>query len=330
MKIEPTCKPILDPEIAEHFLKIDLNSIFKKGKWNVYDIGKSGSQEIGQTFTNFHAQWIRNSKLNNIEGLDDFPIRHVINGCTEAISEYHWMFRNHRLRLYNGEYMFTGRLSLGTKFTPMEEDELKEGDALIVSVPFAHTGEIPIDFDATMNICTKLNIPVFLDFCLFGTCYDINVKVNYPCVVAAAFSTSKTLATGNFRVGTLFAKESPDHIGALNTFYYTPLLAAIIHREMLYNYSADYIPTKYRKRQEDLCDKWDVNSSKVMMIGTSNKPFEIEDIKKISGGAYANGWPSVKIRGEDIYRLGLMHELISHNVEAEYKFWFGETQDLEL
>lgn len=308
LKIEPTCKPILDPDVADHFLKLNLNSIFKKDNWKIGS--ELGWQDTGKSFTDFHAQWIKDSKLNNIEGLDSFPVRHLINGCSEAISEYHWMFRNYRLRLYTGEYMFTGRLSLGNKFTTMEEDELREGDALIVSVPFSHTGEMPDDFDVTMNTCTKLNIPVFLDFCLFGTCYDIDVNVDYPCVVAVAFSTSKTLATGNFRVGTLFAKESPDHIKALNTFFYTPLLAAVIHKEMLYNYSADYLPTKYRKKQEDLCDKYGANSSKVMMIGTSDNPPEIEDIESISGGAYANGWPSVKIKGKDTYRMGLMYELI--------------------
>ena len=303
MNIMPSVKPIVDPDVKNAFSDLDwISLIADKKKW-------LDNPQTGKIFTDLHMQWIKNSKLNNIEGLDDFPERYIINGCTEAITEYHWMFRDRRLRLHSGEYMFTAGLSLGDKFTWVHEDKFREGDALILSIPYAWTGNDPIDFEKTMEVCSELNIPVLLDCCFFGTCQDLDIKVNYPCVVAVCFSTSKAFATGTFRVGTLFAKDAPDHIKALNKFLYTPLLAAVIHTEMLSEFSADYIPTKYRKKQEEIAKEIGSSPSKTMMITNSDVPYEGADLSKISGGIYAAGWPSANIGGKDNYRWGVMFEL---------------------
>ena len=96
MNIMPSVKPIVDPDVKNAFSNLDWNSLIAdKRKW-------LDNPQTGKIFTDLHMQWIKNSKLNNIEGLDDFPERYIINGCTEAISEYHWMFRDRRLRLHSG------------------------------------------------------------------------------------------------------------------------------------------------------------------------------------------------------------------------------------
>jgi len=311
MNILPLIKPIVDPDIKNCFSDLDwITLVADKEKW-------LGNPQTGKPFMDMFKQWITSSKLNYIQGLDDFPEQYIINGCTEAITEYHWMFRDRRLRLIAGEYMFTANMTMRGNFTWLHEDDLREGDALIVSVPFAWTGDVPEDFDKIMETCSTLNIPVLIDCCWFGMCHDIEIKVNYPCVQGVCFSTSKAFASGSFRVGTLFAKNSPNHIKALNTYFYTPLLAAVAHTQVLQEFSADYMPTKYKERQLEICESFDfeVKPSKSVVMVSSDRGYPGLDLsapqwKNRTGGRYANGWPTESADPNN-YQWGIMNELTS-------------------
>jgi hypothetical protein len=310
MKIIPGVKPIVDKEVERAFYSLPLQGIFsRKDLW-------VDNRETQERFTDYHYQWIKSSELNHIHGLEKFPLRHMTNGCTESIGEYHWMFRDRRLRLYAGEYLFTSWLSLKDQFTYMHEDKLREGDALIMSAPFAHTGDLIEDYHTILQECTRLEIPVLIDCCFFGTCTGLDFSVDYDCVQGVCFSTSKTFATGTFRIGTLFCKTPTDHIGALNAFYYTPLLASKIHLEIMYQFGPDYMPSKYRESQLDICNQFDIQASPTMMVSNADRAFPDIDLKTFQGGTYAKGWPSFKVDGKETYRWGLAYALTECEVNV--------------
>lgn len=299
MKVIPGVKPITDKEVERAFCSLPLQDIFsQKKEW-------LDNRETQVRFTDYHYQWIMSSKLNSIHGLDKFPIRHITNGCTESIGEYHWLFRNRRLRFYAGEYMFSCYLTLKDQFMYMHEDKLKEGDALIVSIPFSHTGDLLDEYDAVMAECTRLSIPVMIDCVFWGTCTGLDFSVDYDCIQGVCFSTSKTFSTGTFRVGTLFSRTPTDHIGAVNHFNYTPLLTGLIHLEILQQFGPDYMPNKYRKYQIEFCEKNNARAMPTIMIGNADHAYPHTDLTKAQGGLYAKGWPSFEINGKDCYKWGM-------------------------
>ena len=294
MKIIRNTKPVEDDEIIDFYSTVATKTIFNnRDFWY-------GDRTVEQKFLDTHAEWIKSSKLNSIKGLDSFSTKSIIAGCTEALIDYQWAFRNKRLRFFAGEYVFNPLSA--EEFTYMHDDELREGDALIISAPFAFLGDVHPEYEKTMEICTQKNIPVLVDCCMFGSCYDIDIKVDYPCVVGVCFSLSKSFASGrSLRVGTLFSNKPPSHLDALNFWGYTPQLAARVATELMNNYTPDFLVNKYKKVQEKVCNHYNIKTTKTMFIGIGDYSYDKE-------------WPlkfvKLTLNGTDYYKWGLADALV--------------------
>jgi len=291
MKAEPIFRllPMMDDEVTVSLSEIDYKELFlSRTEW-------MGEKKTTNDFLDAHHEWIKAGTLNTMTGLELFPHKSIINGCTEALTDYHWHFRNKRLRIFRREYQYT-TMSAET-FTFVDEDELREGDALIVSQPFFWFGVEHPDFDSTMKRCCELNIPVLVDCCYYGMCHDIDFRLDYPCIVAVCFSLSKTFGSGTFRTGTLFSKDgAPSHIQTLQDWNYTSQVAAVISMKLMEQFSADFIVNKYRSTHLELCEEYGIQSTNSIILGNGDHPYDDTWPAKFSKFDY---------NGKEIWKWGL-------------------------
>ena len=290
MKTVPTFRlvPIVDDEVTKSLSEIDYKTLFStRNEW-------MGNAQTTQDFLDAHTAWIKSGTLNTMSGLDLFPHRTIIHGCTEALTDYHWHFRNHRLRLFRGEYHYNAMSA--ENFTWMHEDELREGDALIMSLPFFWFGFEHPDYDKTMKICTEKNIPVLIDCCYYGMCHDIDFRLDYPCIEAVCFSLSKTFGLGSFRVGTLFSKNGgPSHVQTLQDWNYTTQVAAKVSMELMEQFSPQFLVNKYRSTHLELCEEYNIKPTNSLILGNGDYPYDPD-------------WPAlgkIDYHGETIWKWGL-------------------------
>jgi len=194
-----------------------------------------------------YRTWIESSDLNKVTGLGQFPYQQFILGVTEAIDKFYMRHRNRTIKVLPGEYSYHTRpdyaLELGT---------LTSNDALIISLPFSSTGD-QHHYEKLLTKATELDIPVFIDCAWFGTCYDINFDLTHSCIEEVAFSLSKSFPVAYLRIGCRFTKVN-DGLSLYDDAKYISHLGQWIGTQFIDHYSSDYIPKKYYKAQQDICN----------------------------------------------------------------------------
>ncbi len=255
----------------------------------------SDLNEIPQTdpdlFCKKYLQWIRSTKLNSIKGLEKFPFLAYSNGTTEAFDKFYIKNNKRRFRCFRGEYVYhqvTWRNNWPDwKF--IEDDFLKENDAVIISLPFSDTGnEHPI-MKTVLEQCSQLKIPVLVDCAYFGVCSNIDFNFDYECITDITFSLSKAFPLAYARVGMRLTRlDDDDGLMMLQKIGYTNRVSAALGTKIIEKYSPDYIVNKYLEKQISLCNELGIVPSNTVTFGLD----------------YNNKYPEYN-RGTATNRLGL-------------------------
>ncbi len=222
--------------------------------------------------------WIASSQLNEIKGLESFPLQSVSLGVTQAIDQFHFqaMSSGRKIRAFRGEYPYswqTCQFKYSEDF--IDDRPLEENDAVILSYPFSGNGGKHPKMDWLLSECARLNIPVFLDMAWFGTCEGINIDLSHPAITTVAFSLTKGLTCGNYRSGMRFQR---DHFSDLPTdklvlqdeWNHSIHLNLMIGIDLMKNFSADTQVEKYRIDQKEVCTHFGITPSQCVHIATSD------------------------------------------------------------
>ena len=247
--------PILDIETCKLVESVDT-------KW-LHD------KDIIDNYLQAYETWIKSTKQNLILGLDDFKYKCYSNGTTESFDKFYMKNKDKRFRCFRGEYMYH-KLAWRDKFPWLwiEEDTLRNGDAVVISLPFADTGDKHVEWDWLMDQCTRKNIPVLVDCAYFGICKNIVFDFNHACITDVVFSLSKTFPIAHARCGIRFTREdNDDTMFVYQKIHYNNKLSAGLGLQYLLNFSPDYIPRKYIDKQIDLCNTLKVQPTKCVIFG---------------------------------------------------------------
>lgn len=240
---------------------------------NSYDFTDLNSDSIIDEYLYAYDTWIKSTTLNSFTGLDDYKYRCYSNGTTEAFDKFYMKNASRRFRCYKGEYMYH-RLAWRDCFNwaYIEEAPLHKNDAVIISLPFADTGNVHEDYYSLMRKCCELGIPVLVDCAYFGVCRNVTIDVAYPCITDIAFSLSKTFPVAYARIGIRYTKEdNDDTMFVYHKINYNNKIGALIGLEYFKHFSPDYIPQKYIDKQSDFCNTLDVQPSKTVLFGIDYK-----------------------------------------------------------
>lgn len=213
----------------------------------------------------YYDQWIGTSKRNEIHGLKNFPIKHLINGTTQTFDEAYYQHSHRRLRIFKGEYAYHKRAFANWSF--IESEPLSKSDFIIISAPFCSTGEKHPRMDEVLNEAYELEIPVLVDAAYFGTCTDLKIDLSHPSIESVSFSLTKGTGLGDIRSGIRYSKEKNNlPIAQQNDYDHTILAAARIGLYMMEKFSPDYIPDTYRDIQVEVCKMAQVQPTNCMHL----------------------------------------------------------------
>jgi len=265
-------RPILDGEVH-------LELVYNIGGGpKLFDSSKGpASMHVSCNNDEFKSQfldWINDSTLFKIKGLNKFKHSYITLGNTQAI-ENHYNISNGRVYTFPGEYPYHTSFKDNKRIRMTDQVPMPAGPYIkhgsIVSYPFAATGNRLDDFDERMKFLDNTN--VMLDFAYFGLYYSPTILdlTKYPQIHSVAFSLSKVFSTGFMRVGILLSKDELDTpLAMCNDWSYLPKLNMKLHVGLMKKFSPDFIYEKYRRKQLDLCKEHDLTPSDTVIFGLSN------------------------------------------------------------
>ena len=252
--------PVQDPWLLDFIRSVSTDAV----TW-------LGSDTIHNEFVEIYKEWIASTGCNRWSGLEDFKHGVVMQGTTEAFDKFYMKNRQRRFRCFRGEYMYhqlTWRNFWPNSWCYIDDEPLVATDAVVISLPFADTGNQHIDHNAVIAECNRRNIPVLLDCAYFGICADLDFDVSAPCIQQIAFSLSKTFPVAHARIGVRLTREDDDDPGFVHQkTAYVNRFACGLGIQLMQRVGPDYIYSKYAHRQQEFCQSLGVLPSQSVIFG---------------------------------------------------------------
>jgi hypothetical protein len=227
--------------------------------------GGDWSPHIREEYIDCYKSWIRGGKAAPVAGLGNFPVAYFVNGVTQAYDLFFWRHKGRRFRTLAGEYPYT-RLAV-ERWLSLEDDEIRESDAVVLSCPFYGDGGPPRDYDAILDDCARRGVPVMIDAAYFGTCYGTKLDYSHPAIEMVGFSLSKAFSAQSFRIGLLLSKtelKCLEEIQVQATYFNR--IGAYVGIRLMREFSADFIPETYRGAQQSACRALGVQPTHCIML----------------------------------------------------------------
>jgi len=234
---------------------------------------EKNAEIIKQDFLQTYKQWMF-SHFPRVNGVEQYTHMCFTQGTTESFAQFYIRYRdNYRLRIAKGEYFYNQMMKslwYSDNFAWLDDEPIKEGDVVLLSVPFADTGAVPSSLEKILCDCDRLKVPVMLDLAYLNLAVDMSFDLSHPCIEYVVSSLSKVFPIENHRVGIRLQKEPfEDQIYVINEYNYNyiNLLSAYLGTAMMKKFPADYVFNKYHDKQLALCQKLDLVPSYCVYFG---------------------------------------------------------------
>ena len=252
-------------------------------------------------FKTLYNAWIHSGQYTVVKGLESFATA-LTDGVTGAFADFAHAYPEKPLVVFKGEYPY--HRDIGATVIDNIQD-LKPNTRLILSVPFAATGNVPVDYQKILETCSTLEIPVFLDMAYFGACSLGEVNVDYECVKFVAFSLSKTFGTGKCRIGMCYYRNvGMTPMQLLNEYNYVNHIAINLHTPIIKNFTPDYMYNVYNEKQQMISKDFNLDPSDTVFLCTTHDP----KFKGFSRAGYIN-------------RIGIAELLVKTSYNKEDVQW---------
>jgi len=234
---------------------------------------EKNAEIIKQEFLQTYKQWMF-SHFPRVNGVEQYTHMCFTQGTTESFAQFYIRYRDdHRLRIAKGDYFYHQMMKslwYSNNFAWLDDEPIKEGDVVLLSVPFADTGAVPNALEKILCDCDRLKVPVMLDLAYINLAVDMSFDLSHPCIEYVVSSLSKVFPIENHRVGIRLQKEPfEDQIYVINEYNYNyiNLLSAYLGTAMMKKFSADYVFNKYHEKQLAMCKKLDLVPSYCVYFG---------------------------------------------------------------
>jgi len=226
--------------------------------------------DVNRRFCDTYLTWIKSHTGHTIIGLDNFKFNVYSHGTSEAFDKFYMKNLKRRFRIFKSEYLYhqLAWRNSNLNWSYIDDESLNSNDAVIISLPFADTGDKHSKMELILDECDKLNIPVLVDCAYFSISSGIEFNFDRSCITDITFSLSKTFPVAHARIGMRLTKiDDDDTLFVYQKANYQNRLGASLGLNLINKFSPDYIVDKYRKKQHILCKLANVRPSQTVIFG---------------------------------------------------------------
>ena len=252
-------QPMYDESINEFYADIFRRSPVHQGT-------------LDEAFKETFVKWLKNHQYSKFDGIDDFPIRHVIQGCTHFIDDLYQ--RCGDIQTFEKDYKYHWRLNNNIKYATI--DTLDSNKELLIAMPFPYYGDVHPDI---LDKCYDLGIPVHVDSAWISCIRDIEFNFNHPAIQTFGISLSKAGIGGN-RIGVRFARKEPEgSITIINNFNMNQQPLMYIGICFMEKFGPEYFWKKYEKKYFKVCEDFNLKPTKTVHLALDNdKPVGVRSL----------------------------------------------------
>lgn len=266
---------IEDPDVKDFLLSghSELSALFEEG--------------LEKEFLSRYRQWILESRMNRFSGLSetDYPFACYVHGTSQSFDHFFRRHANRRVRFFKGEFAYHKIYCRDViPWVFVEDEPIGLGDAVIVSMPFSDSGEVPIALKDTLDRCHLLGVPVLIDAAYIGICRQVEFDFSHPAIETVTTSLSKAFTgAAALRIGARFERVfRDDPVDFFNGVGMFSRVGARLGTKLLKRFECDYIPTKYLSKQLEICDRLNLTPSSCVIFANGDDRFRAFN----RGGAY--------------------------------------------
>ena len=239
-----------------------------------YDHSMITDPSVNQHFLQRYRQWLSDSGC--LPGLDQFEYAVYSNGTSEAFDAFYLRHRHRQFRVHPAEYSYhkIAFTRMDLEWSPLDSYVLSANDAVIISAPFANTGDWPQDdymYDLRRR-CNELHIPVLIDMAYMGTTGPFSFDLTeWDCVEDVVFSLSKVFPVAHYRIGMRLSKlDYDDGMFVYHKANYTNRFGAWLGQQLLDRYAYDWLWNKYKTQQAFHCALLEIEPSNSVLFGVDS------------------------------------------------------------
>ena len=225
-------------------------------------------------FHNKFIDWIKKSRNNKINGLEDFNILKFSSGSVQIFDHFYLKYHKKRFRFFKDEFMYHKAVCKhGLNYEFMENDLINSDDAFLISMPFTRKGFVHPELINILNQCEKLKVPVLLDFCHLPVSKNVFIDLKeYSCINTLAFSFSKMLwGAEHLRIGIRLQKQDDDDgIDVFNSVGMINRISVGMAKEIIENFELDYNWNTYEERYYNYCQENNLSLTDNILYGFKN------------------------------------------------------------
>ncbi len=241
---------------------------------NYEDWLSKDSDWIYSCYKDTFLQWIQSSNLNTLNGIENFKHKQYSFGTTQTFDLFYLQNKNSRFRSFKGDFFYHTACNNDCEY--LDTSPINTNDAVIISVPFSDTGNIPNTLETILCECDVMGVPVLLDMCYYVIGKDININLNHECIDTISFSLSKfSDGLQNFRCGFRLTKDfKDDGIDIINQFYHVPKISCAVGISIMDNYSVDYNWNEFGDSYLSVCEKKNLKPTNTMILGLGGSEYD--------------------------------------------------------
>ena len=230
---------------------------------------------LDDVFKKTFVEWLKNHKYSTFDGIDAFPVRHVIQGCTHFIDDLYQ--RCGDIQTFEKDYKYHWRLNNNIKYATI--DNLDSNKELLIAMPFPYYGDVHPGMYDILDKCYDLGIPVHVDSAWISCIRDIEFDFNHPAIQTFGISLSKAGIGGN-RVGVRFARKEPEgSITLINNFNMNQQPLMYIGICFMEKFGPEYFWSKYENKYFKVCEDFNLTPTKTVHLALDNgKPVGVRSL----------------------------------------------------
>ena len=225
-------------------------------------LDKDITDTVYDNFKNEAEQWITNSKVNSLLGLNEFIRKDIIIGCTQFIDT---IYMKGSVQVLKGDYRYHSRLNPDIVYSV--PGYLREGIPLIIAMPFPSIGAPHSQMKEILDESFENSIPVHIDGAWITCCRDIEFDFSHPAIQSVGISLSKGLGLGWNRIGLRWTRETKaDAITIMNDFRMNNRALAMIGLHFIRNFEPDYLWNKHGANYYKVCEDFNLTPTKSIYL----------------------------------------------------------------
>jgi len=238
-------KQLIDNTLAESWSEEDIHN-----KTELSDFGNKQYSEVKKEFEKLFLEKLVAYPLSRLIGLELFKDVQTVIGCTQYIDN---LYQSHPNNFFVFENEFSYHKSLGNN-NQISAEDIPNNSHLLVSVPQAHSCDVPGLLETVTEIAEKRHCSLHLDMAWWPISKGLSVDLSSPCIKTVATSLSKPFSLSKNRIGIRLSKEHiHDAVSIQNNKNIVPRTLIEIGLNYLQQHDLDYMWKKYGEHYDHIC-----------------------------------------------------------------------------